>query len=124
LTLLPVQTIIEAAINIRGDIMEELIVKLKALCDESRLSIIGLLADRELCACDFVENLDLTQPTISHHLKVLVESGLVICDRRGKWCFYKNNDKEIKSFMEDLERLAGTRKENIKLCNTDCNGRR
>lgn len=104
--------------------MEKFMVKLKALCDESRLNIIRLLAGRELCACDFAENLDLTQPTISHHLKVLVESGLVTCDRRGKWCFYRINDKELKSFMEDLERLTGTRNENIKLCKTDCDGRR
>ena len=48
--------------------------------------------------CDLVENLDLTQPTISHHLKVLVESGLISC-RKGKWCFYRVNDAQLKGFL-------------------------
>jgi len=98
--------------------------RLKALCDESRLNILRLLAGRELCACDFVENLNLTQPTVSHHLKVLVESGLVICEKRGKWSFYSINHTEIRSFLESLDHLAVTRQENIKLCKTDCDGHR
>jgi ArsR family transcriptional regulator len=114
----------KTAINLRGDTMENLIVKLKALCDENRLKMIAILAGRELCACDLVENLDLTQPTISHHLKVLVESGLISCQKRGKWCFYRVNDAQLKSFLEELSRLAGTRKEDIKLCKSDCNGQR
>lgn len=104
--------------------MEVLMTKLKALCDESRLMIIGLLAGRELCACDFAENLDLTQPTISHHLKVLVESGLVISEKRGKWCFYRIDDAELKGLLENLNRLGSTRREDIKLCKTNCDGHR
>jgi ArsR family transcriptional regulator len=114
----------KTAINMRGDIMENLIEKLKALCDESRLKIIALLAGRELCACDFVENLDLTQPTISHHLKVLVESGLISCQKRGKWCFYRVNYTQLKDFLEELSHLASLRKEDIKLCKSDCDSQR
>ncbi len=120
----PVLSMMKTAINMRGDNMKELMIKLKALCDESRLKIIRLLADRELCACDFVENLDLTQPTISHHLNVLVESGLISCERRGKWCFYKINHFELKGFLESIDRLATTRREGIRFCKSDCDSLR
>ncbi len=98
--------------------------KLKALCDENRLKILKMLADRELCACDFIENLDLTQPTVSHHLKVLVESGIIDCEKRGKWSFYKTNCTELKKFINELDRLSSVRQEDIKLCKTDCDGHR
>jgi ArsR family transcriptional regulator, arsenate/arsenite/antimonite-responsive transcriptional repressor len=62
----------------------------KALGDETRLEIVGLLAAdrRELCACDIEGHFDLSQPTVSHHLKVLRDAGLVTFERRGKWLYY------------------------------------
>ena len=62
----------------------------KALGDETRLEIIGLLAAdrRELCACDIEGHFELSQPTVSHHLKVLRDAGLVTFERRGKWLYY------------------------------------
>jgi ArsR family transcriptional regulator, arsenate/arsenite/antimonite-responsive transcriptional repressor len=62
---------------------------LKALSDETRLAIVELLlgSDEELCACDIEAQFDLAQPTISHHLRVLRESGLIETERRGQWLY-------------------------------------
>ncbi len=104
--------------------MDRLMSKLKALCDESRIKILKLLACRELCACDFKENMDLTQPTISHHLSVLVESRLITSEKRGRWRFYKINYDEMNSFLEDLNRIINTRCNDIKFCPSDCDNNR
>ena len=63
---------------------------LAALADPTRLAIIRqLAADTETCACDFTECCDVGQPTVSHHLRVLREAGLVVSERRGQWIFYR-----------------------------------
>jgi ArsR family transcriptional regulator, arsenate/arsenite/antimonite-responsive transcriptional repressor len=62
-----------------------------ALGDPARVKIVAILADAEggeVCVCDFVEPLGKTQGTVSHHLKVLSDAGLVVGDRRGKWVWY------------------------------------
>lgn len=63
----------------------------QALGDEHRLAILASLAqaDGEICVCDFTENLPLNQPTVSHHLRILRESGLVTSERRGTWVYYR-----------------------------------
>lgn len=59
---------------------------LKALADPNRLRIVALLADQgEICVCDLTEPLGLSQPTVSHHVKVLREAGVVVGERRGRW---------------------------------------
>jgi ArsR family transcriptional regulator, arsenate/arsenite/antimonite-responsive transcriptional repressor len=63
-----------------------------ALADPARLQILSLIAgapDGEVCVCDFVEPLGKSQPTVSHHLKVLGDAGLVKGDRRTKWVWYR-----------------------------------
>ena len=65
-----------------------------AIADPVRLRVISILAaspEGEVCVCDFVEPLAKSQPTVSHHLKVLSEAGLVHGDRRGKWVWYSLN---------------------------------
>jgi DNA-binding transcriptional ArsR family regulator len=63
---------------------------LAALADPTRLAIIRqLAAETETCACDFTEGCEVGQPTVSHHLRVLREAGLVTSDRRGQWIFYR-----------------------------------
>jgi len=62
-----------------------------ALADPVRLRILSILAsspDGEVCVCDFVGPVGKSQPTVSHHLKILSEAGLVTGDRRGKWVWY------------------------------------
>lgn len=65
-----------------------LAVQLKALADPNRLRVLSLLAADprgEACVCDLTDPLDLGQPTVSHHVKVLVDAGLVVRERRGSW---------------------------------------
>ena len=63
----------------------------KALADPHRLTILAMLArvDDEVCVCDFTDGLPLNQPTVSHHLRILREAGLVTCERRGTWVYYR-----------------------------------
>ena len=63
---------------------------LAALADPTRLAIVRqLAADVETCACDFTASCDVGQPTISHHLRVLREAGIVTSERRRQWIFYR-----------------------------------
>ena len=69
---------------------EQLAGCFKALADASRVAIVGMLAaDEEVCVCALTDALELTQPTISHHLRILREAGLVEASRRGTWAFYR-----------------------------------
>jgi ArsR family transcriptional regulator len=72
----------------------ELAAGFSALADPVRLRVLSMLAaapEGEVCVCDFVEPLSKSQPTVSHHLKVLSDAGLVQGDRRGKWVWYSLN---------------------------------
>ena len=60
----------------------------KAFCDENRLVILEMLQSGEKCACVLLEKLEITQPTLSHHMKILVESGIVTARKEGKWTYY------------------------------------
>jgi ArsR family transcriptional regulator len=63
---------------------------LQALADPTRLAIVRQLAsDDQVCACDFTACCDVSQPTVSHHLKVLREAGIVTSEKRGTWVFYR-----------------------------------
>jgi ArsR family transcriptional regulator len=69
-----------------------------ALADPVRLRVLSMLAaspEGEVCVCDFVEPLARSQPTVSHHLKILSEAGLVQGDRRGKWVWYSLNRSRL-----------------------------
>ncbi|BBH67013.1 transcriptional regulator [Actinoplanes sp. OR16] len=64
----------------------------KALGDPVRLRLLSMIAstpEGEICVCDLSAEFDLTGPTISHHLRILREAGLVDCDRRGTWVYYR-----------------------------------
>lgn len=63
----------------------------KAIADPYRLRMLATLvrAQHEVCVCDFTDALPLNQPTVSHHLRILRESGLVTCERRGTWVYYQ-----------------------------------
>jgi ArsR family transcriptional regulator len=69
---------------------EELARRFKALADPARVAIVNRLAGAgEVCVCAFVDDLGLAQPTVSHHLKILREAGLVEATRRGTWAYYR-----------------------------------
>lgn len=60
----------------------------KAFCDENRVHIVNILRDGEKCACRLLEALSVTQPTLSHHMKILCDSGIVVGRKEGKWMYY------------------------------------
>lgn len=77
----------------------------KALADETRTRIVHILSCGELCACDILDYFDLTQPTLSHHLNILVDAGLVIARPEGKWTYYSLNRDSfafIENFITDV----------------------
>lgn len=78
---------------------------LKALGDPNRLKIIELLSCEEKCACQILESFDFTQPTLSHHMKVLIDCGLIESRKDGVWNQYKlkmNNANKLVLFLMDL----------------------
>jgi ArsR family transcriptional regulator len=73
----------------------------KALADVTRLRILKLLEIREMCVCEIMIALDLTQPTASHHLKILENAGLVRSKKEGKWVYYNiTNPKLVKNMFK------------------------
>ena len=79
---------------------EQVAPLLKALADPVRLRLMSLVASRaggEACVCDLNDAFDLSQPTISHHLKVLHEAGLVDRDKRGVWVYYRVRPQALAS---------------------------
>ena len=69
---------------------EALAVRFKALADPHRVRILNLLArNEELCVCELNPSIDVSQPTLSHHLMVLRKAGLVDCEVRGRWAYYR-----------------------------------
>jgi ArsR family transcriptional regulator len=71
---------------------EEMAAALKVIADPARLRLVSLLAtsqNHEACVCDLTEPLGLSQPTVSHHLKVLFDAGLVQREQRGRWAFFR-----------------------------------
>lgn len=71
---------------------EQLAVTLKALADPTRLRLLSIVAaseGQEACVCDLTEPVGLSQPTVSHHLKVLTEAGFLSRSKRGTWAYYR-----------------------------------
>lgn len=73
-----------------GEAASNLSSTLKAIADPARLRILSVLGSRgEVCVCDLTDPLDLSQPTVSHHMRVLHDAGIVERERRGKWVYYR-----------------------------------
>ena len=67
---------------------KKIAVIFKAFCDENRIRIIKSLRSGEKCACRLLEEIEVTQPTLSHHMKILCEAGIVVGRKEGKWTHY------------------------------------
>ena len=77
----------------------------KAFCDENRLRILDMLKTGTKCACVLLKSLDISQSTLSHHMKILVESGIVEIEKEGKWNYYSISEKGsliAKQLLEDI----------------------
>ena len=78
----------------------------KALCDENRVQIMKLLRSGEKCACKLLDELNISQPTLSHHMKILCDSGLVIGRKEGKWMHYSISSEGAKVAADCLKELT------------------
>ena len=78
----------------------------KAFCDENRVRILKLLRTGEKCACVLLDSLKITQPTLSHHMKILCDSGLVEGRREGKWTHYSISPQGAARAADYLNRLT------------------
>jgi len=121
--------------------MKELLSVFKALSDETRLRIVKLLENGELCVCHIVAAVDMSQSKISFHLKILKEAGLVKDWREGKWMHYRLNEsdlfkrllflsiaeriqeEEIANDRQRLEAFIASRPEEFANITTGCCGR-
>ena len=92
----------------KADAADKLARSLKALADPARLRLLSIVAshaDAEACVCDLTEPLGLSQPTVSHHLKVLVDAGYLHREKRGTWAYYSLTPHSLESISGLLSDL-------------------
>lgn len=93
------------------DDADRLASALKVMADPARLRLVSIVAsqpDAEACVCDLTEPVGLSQPTVSHHLKVLHEAGLLDREQRGRWVYYRLVDGPLRSLAEALSPVRST----------------
>ena len=78
----------------------------RAFSDENRVRVLELLCEGELCACVLLEDMNISQPTLSHHMKILCNSGIVKSRRVGKWSYYAINEDGCKYGIDLLNMLV------------------
>ena len=89
----------------------------KAFCDDNRIRILEMLQTGEKCGCKLLEELNVTQPTLSHHMKLLCDSELVIGRKEGKWMHYSISSEGAEIAVNVLKELTKTSK---KECSSGC----
>ncbi|MFE5323739.1 ArsR/SmtB family transcription factor [Paenibacillus sp. NPDC056579] len=87
------------------DPIQEMAELFKLLGDKTRLTIVGLLKDRELCVCDIVDHVGISQPGVSQHLRKLKAGGLVNENRKGQWIYYSLKVEDNPPFREVLNQI-------------------
>ncbi|MZD04470.1 metalloregulator ArsR/SmtB family transcription factor [Streptomyces sp. SID5785] len=95
-----------ACLLIERDEAERLAVLLKAIADPTRLQIFRIIERApagEACVCDLADCLGFRQPTVSHHLKIMTEAGLLDRERRGTWAWYSINEDGLKAVRAILD---------------------
>ncbi|WP_294466963.1 metalloregulator ArsR/SmtB family transcription factor [uncultured Anaerofustis sp.] len=85
---------------------QDKIKKFKALSDENRLTILHSLKNSEKCACKLLDELNISQSTLSHHMKILCDAGLVIFRKEGKWMHYRINEDGVKNIIDFLGNIC------------------
>lgn len=86
----------------------------KAFCDENRLMILELLQTGEKCACKLLEDLNISQSTLSHHMKILCDSGVVVARKEGKWTHYSisvEGSAHARELLAQITELYSTRQD-------------
>lgn len=92
---------------------EKLSTVMKAMANPSRMKIIDLLSCGSQCACDVLVHFDFTQPTLSHHMKLLENAGIVRVRKEGKWHYYSLEEAFVTEFMDSITLLFKNDKECI-----------
>ena len=93
---------------ISADQAESLATALRAIADPTRLRLISMVAAHdggEACVCDLTEPVGLSQPTVSHHLKILVEAGILIREQRGKWAYYTLQPDRLQAIADLVPKI-------------------
>lgn len=93
----------------------------KALSDANRLKIVDILSCGEKCACDLLEHFDFTQPTLSHHMKVLIDCGIVKGRKEGLWNHYSLNNSNCNKLILFLMNLVTDTDDCICKDKSNCN---
>ncbi|NIK75511.1 ArsR family transcriptional regulator [Paenibacillus castaneae] len=99
--------------------IEGLADTLKILSDKTRLTILSLLKEKEMCVCDIVDILQTTQPNISQHLKKLKSGGLVLETKRRQWVYYSLNVDD-KAYLSGIIQKLPSMKEQLLQLNHEC----
>ena len=89
---------------------KQLLLIFKCLSDSSRLNILNYLGDGELCACELLEFLHISQSTLSYHMKIMLECGLVKVRQVGKWSYYRINREDFLEFKNYVNNLKFSNK--------------
>lgn len=88
----------------------------KAIGDPIRIQIVETLAKGSVCACKLLEQFNITQPTLSFHMKILVSSGLVNSTKQGKWVFYDISHEALKTIRHYVFQLESTKQQHLTHC--------
>lgn len=81
-------------------------VLIKAIAEPIRLQILDILSNGEMCACDILQNLTITQPTLSHHMKALTASGWVFAHKKATWMYYSVNRDAVEQMHQYMLNLT------------------
>lgn len=85
----------------------------KALADTKRMMVVDMLSCGELCACEILEKFNITQPTLSHHMKILENCGLVTSRKEGKWTYYTLKEDMVSEFSDFVVWLTSDKEDCI-----------
>ena len=92
----------------------------KAFCDENRIRILQMLQSGEKCACNLLEEMNITQPTLSHHMKILCDSEIVEGRKDGKWMYYSISEAGVQKARQCLDQLTSTNGSGNDPCSDEC----
>ncbi len=88
----------------------------KALGDENRIKIVKMIMGGELCACRILDALNITQPTLSHHMKTLTDCNLVSSRKEGKWTYYSINNQVFNDFKNVIAEISSSKGNSCGCC--------
>jgi len=106
----------------KEDVLRNLVKVFKALSDETRIRLVKLLQQRELCVCELMQALDMTQSRVSRNLGILKDAGLVKDRRDGLWVHYSLDEKSFNEYVAPLLELLATWANNDEVILVDLEG--